>query len=193
MLPATRSEPATGEARASQRVFFALWPDANATQSLHALASGIAGQCGGRPTPVERMHLTLAFMGNVEPDRLAVLARVGAEVASASAPFRLTLDRLGGFRDAEVAWLGASHLPGALEALVSGLRAALESAGFAVDKRRYRAHVTLARRCERIARPGVVAPVAWDVAAITLTASALSADGPTYTQLWRWPFAGSEG
>ncbi len=191
-LAANRAEAHGAKAGASQRVFFALWPNAPTSASLTALTERVASQAGGRATPPERLHLTLAFVGNVDPARLAILAQIGAQAAAATPPFRLIFDRLGGFREAEVAWLGVSPVPAALADLVRRLAAELDHAGFAVDRRPYRAHLTLARRCQRAARTGTVEPpLLWEVDAITLTASTLTPQGPSYENLWRWSLAGA--
>jgi 2'-5' RNA ligase len=44
----------------SQRVFFALWPDAPLQALLGELAREVAREGGGRPTAPHRIHLTLA-------------------------------------------------------------------------------------------------------------------------------------
>ncbi len=48
---------------------------------------------------------------------MAALCEIGAAASHATIPFTMTLDRIGGFRDAGVAWLGADVAPPELERL----------------------------------------------------------------------------
>ena len=168
------------------RVFFALWPDAAAREGIAALAHDVVSQAGGRAPRSENIHLTVAFVGNVEPDRLAELEHIGASAARSAAPFTLTLDRLGAFHHAGIAWLGTDTLPTELEDLVFALRNGLAAAAFPVERRMYRAHVTLARRCGTVATVKIE-PITWRVECFTLNASELSAAGSIYRKLAAWP------
>ena len=79
--------------------------------ALAELARDVARETGGRAARAENLHLTLAFLGNVRQERFAELAAIGATAAGAAAPFMLTLDSLGVFRDAGVAWAGPGRPP----------------------------------------------------------------------------------
>jgi 2'-5' RNA ligase len=168
------------------RVFFALWPDASAREGVAALARDVVSRAGGRAPRPENVHLTVAFVGNVEPDRLAELQHIGASAAKSAAPFTLKLDRLGAFHHAGIAWLGADTLPTELEDLVFALRNGLAAEAFPVERRMYRAHVTLARRCGTVATVEIP-PISWRVERVTLNASELSAAGSIYRELAAWP------
>ena len=56
------------------RVFFALWPDADARVALAALAREIAARTKGRAPPAANLHMTLAFIGEVPPERIGALS-----------------------------------------------------------------------------------------------------------------------
>ena len=187
---ATGGERPAGKASATDpaplRVFFALWPDAPAHERIAAMAADAVARAGGRAPRPENIHLTVAFVGNVAPDRIAALKRIGASAARAVPPFTLELDRLGAFHHAGIAWLGADVLPMELEDLVFALREQLAAKSFPVEKRLYRAHVTLARRCGTMASIRI-APIAWRVERLTLNASKLSPSGSTYSELAQWP------
>ncbi len=169
------------------RVFFAIWPDAETRSRVSALASATAAEAGGKVPQPSNLHLTLAFVGAVAPERMAALCEIGAAASHATIPFTLTLDRIGGFRDAGVAWLGADVAPPELERLAVHLHDALGAAGFSVDERPFRIHVTLARRCRRRVRATTVAPIEWRVLQMTLTVSDLGADGSHYRDVAAWP------
>src|SRR5271169_5368820 len=90
----------------SQRVFFALWPDAALRTTMADLAREVARASGGRPTAADRIHLTLAFLGEQPADRVETLRRLGGGLRARA--FTLALDALGGFPRTGIAWLGAS-------------------------------------------------------------------------------------
>ena len=166
-------------------MFFAVWPDAAARDVIAAMARDVVQRIGGRAPRPENHHLTLAFVGEVDADRIDALISIGAEAARAVAPFVLTLDRLGEFHHTGIAWIGANTPPAELERLVRALRDGLAAEGFPVERRRYRPHVTLARRCGTMAA-ATIAPVAWRVERVTLIASELLPAGSRYRELAAW-------
>jgi RNA 2',3'-cyclic 3'-phosphodiesterase len=182
----TLPEPGPRNA-APLRVFFALWPDACARDALSALARDTAAQGGGRAPSAANLHLTLAFLGDVAAPRIAALHAIGPAVASAVPRFTLTLDRVGAFGDAGIAWAGTSAAPGELERLVQLLSSALAKEGFPIERRPFHPHVTLARRCRSPAGGGPAEPIAWSVERIALNASERSPSGPRYRELGAWP------
>jgi 2'-5' RNA ligase len=168
------------------RVFFALWPDAGARHALSALARDTAVQARGRAPSAGNLHLTLAFLGDVAATRIAALQAIGPAVASAVAPFTVTLDRVGAFGNGAIAWVGASAPPRELERLVQLLTGALAKDGFPTERRAFHPHVTLARHCRRPADSAAIAPIAWRVEQITLNASERAPSGPRYGELGAW-------
>ncbi|MEP7206549.1 MAG: RNA 2',3'-cyclic phosphodiesterase [Casimicrobiaceae bacterium] len=175
--------PASGDVR----LFYAIWPDPPALHALHALARHMAAEGGGRATAPDNLHLTLAFVGTVRVAEVERLVAIGETIARATGAFPLTLDRLGSFRAPGVVWLGARLTPAPLQAMAIALGAALAAAGYAVDARMFKAHVTLARRCDA-APSGTHAqtPITWIADALTLTASTLAPGGPRYRELARF-------
>jgi 2'-5' RNA ligase len=95
----------------------------------------------------EKLHITLAFLGWVEPEAVEPVRNALARTAEATAPFDLTLDKLGAFpheRKPRVIWIGASVQGAAFRDLSRTLRAAYEALGFHFEKETI-AHITLAR------------------------------------------------
>lgn len=183
----------TARSPARLRVFFALWPDADARDAMAALARDLARRCGGRATRPESIHLTLAFVGDVAAERTDALRAIGAAAARAATPFDLALDRLGSFREARVAWLGVEAVPEPLAALARGLNGGLAGQGFRVDRRPFAAHVTLARSIRSQLPAETVAPVAWNVERLALVASELAAGGSRYRDVAEWPLGVPNG
>lgn len=100
---------------------------------------------GARWVPAENMHVTLRFIGNIdEPVANEIddrLARIEA------APFELKLNGLGTFGSrgrVRTLWAGVERNP-ALEHLQTKVENACMRAGLPPEKRRFHAHVTLAR------------------------------------------------
>jgi 2'-5' RNA ligase len=188
-MPTRTDSPARKDSAkypATLRVFFAFWPDASAHDRIAAAARDVVRRAGGRAPPPENHHLTVAFVGDLASERLAALQRVGATAARAVAPFVLALDRLGAFHHMGIAWLGTDDVPPELSHLVGALRDGLAANAFPVERRRFRAHVTLARRCGPLAT-AAIAPVAWRVERMTLNASQLLPAGSIYRELAAWP------
>jgi 2'-5' RNA ligase len=176
----------------THRVFYALWPDAPARAMLARLSREIAHHAHGKATREDNLHITLAFVGAVPDDRLAVLEAIGAAASAGVAPFELALERVGG-TGYGIAWLSPDGLPAPLAALHAAIAAGLAREGFAVERRMFRPHLTLARHCARAAQRGAVAPVRWTVERLALVESTLAAGGSRYRDVASWPLAAAPG
>lgn len=171
------------EARA-RRVFFALWPDAEAIAHLSALACNLAAGGGSRLIRAESLHLTLAFVGAVAPGRVAQLEEIAAGVRAAA--FDLSLDRLGFWPQRGILWAGCRQSPAPLGRLRESLVAALRAAGFAIDHGSAAGHVphlTLARRVRCASLPRLGTPIRWRVGEFALVESHLNSSAASYATL----------
>lgn len=169
------------------RLFFALWPGEAARGALAALARETARDCGGRAVAGNRLHLTLAFLGEVPAGRVGAVR--GAAAAVSAAAFDLVLDRAGSFARAGVAWAGVEPPPPALATLQADLAGRLAAAGFLLERRPFAAHLTLARRVARPVEGRAIAPVGWRVWDFALVETK-PGDG-RYETIERWPLAGA--
>lgn len=175
-----------------QRLFFALWPEPAVRDRLAQVVVTLRAQHAqpGRWTAVERFHLTLQFLGDYAPvpSALVDVACVAAERVSA-APFELTLDCVGSFRNRSVPWwLGCSRKPDALHDLWDQLGAALQKVGVRYDTRReFSPHVTVLRNARSLQPQTSVTPVAWTVDEFVLMESRLGGASAGYTVLRRFP------
>jgi 2'-5' RNA ligase len=175
-------------AASSRRVFFALWPDPGLREALARLAAEVARETEGRATAREKLHLTLAFLGQQSVERIATLAALAPRVAFPA--FTLALDEVGSFRASGIAWLGAGTPAPGLLALQAELASALRKEAFPVEERPYSPHLTLARRARKPASRRLAAPIAWRVSSFALVASDRGAAGPAYVSLGEWPARG---
>lgn len=108
--------------------------------ALSVLQSGIDG---ARWRPPENFHLTLAFIG--ETDRHGFSAAIDALSAIDAPSFELRLSGVGFFGDKQprTLWAGVEPSP-ALDHLQAKTERALRRAGFDLEKRKFKPHVTLA-------------------------------------------------
>ncbi len=151
------------------RLFFALVPDPPVRNALGALAQGLQATIGGRAVPAHNIHLTLAFIGETDLARAAQLRAVLGVLPRVA--FTLTLDRLGEWRHADVAWIAPSVVGEAPAALHAALADALRAAAFPVEDRPFRPHVTLVRRPARRLATAASGPLAWPVTRVSLMRS----------------------
>ncbi len=169
------------------RVFLALWPDADTAAVLHAHGRALQAACGGRLMRRDTVHLTLAFIGEVEADAVARIQAIAAQVQGAR--FELVLDRVGSWHGHRIVWAGASSTPAPLAALAQALDAKLRTAGFELEARAFFPHVTLVRNARSTPEPDGVQAVRWAVDSFVLVCSERLASGAHYRVLGRWPLA----
>ncbi len=165
--------PVAEHAAAACRLFLAVWPTVAARDELlqrqrqwswSPAAAAIAG---------ERLHLTLHFLGSLPRQRLAELSS-GLQVAFE--PFELVLDRAEIWPHGLVV-LRAGSPAAALQDLHGSLGDALRSLGLIPERRRFRPHVTLARRAAGSIPPLAGAELRWQVNSYTLVESLAGSAG----------------
>lgn len=148
--------------------------------------------------PPANVHLTLKFLGDIEPADIEPIAAVMTECARHVAPLVLSAARLGVFPDLRrprVVWMGiAGDIP-QLVALQQDLEARLDPVGkgrFKPEQRPFKGHLTLGRIKTRLEsgtlvsalrETGQVASHAFTVDAIHLIQSRLTPSGSIYTPL----------
>ncbi|NJD19994.1 MAG: RNA 2',3'-cyclic phosphodiesterase [Gemmatimonadetes bacterium] len=95
----------------------------------------------------DALHITLKFLGETRPERVAEVEEAMAQVASATHPFALELSGFGAFptlRRPRVIWMGAEATP-ELRCLKQDLEWALADRGFEAETRAFHPHLTLGR------------------------------------------------
>ena len=101
----------------------------------------------GRPVPLQKLHVTLRFVGPAERvGRERIVAALDA--AALGGPFTFRIGGLGGFprmRKASVAWAALEGDGERIARLAEVVDDAVSSAGFGYEERPFRAHLTLAR------------------------------------------------
>lgn len=100
--------------------------------------------------PIEDLHTTIHFLGNTPQTELGEIGKALEEAAAGTPPIDVTYRGYGAFPNAErprVLWAGVEEDEddGRLTRLVERVGEALEPLGFPPERRRFHAHVTLAR------------------------------------------------
>ncbi|WP_342117911.1 RNA 2',3'-cyclic phosphodiesterase [Pseudoduganella sp. OTU4001] len=150
----------------AHKLFFALWPDETARQALVRLQQPVRG----RLIPPEKLHLTMAFLGQQPAEALPVL--LGILAASTMPALALTIDCYGYFKRPHIAWAGPSAPPQALLDAQADLMERLEAAGFsAATHGEFKPHITLAREAKEAPAEFSAAPVVWNVSGLALVES----------------------
>jgi len=187
------------------RLFVAAYPPEQAVADLEKVLGTLAI---GRPpapgrslrlVPAERLHLTLAFLGDVPDQRLGAVQEALAVAAVGPAP-EVSLaggGRFGRGRFTTV-WIGVRGDTDRLTELAGTVRTGLRRARLPYDRKPMKPHVTLARPGDRLSAAEVAADLRtldayagpqWTVGAIELVRSHL---GPQirYERLARYDLCG---
>ncbi len=96
----------------------------------------------------EKLHLTIKFLGDTGGEQIEEISGRLAEVAGMFDPFRLRMSGNGAFpsrNDARVLWLGIDDVDSKLIQLSATLEERVASIGFEPEKRKFSAHLTIAR------------------------------------------------
>lgn len=149
-----------------------------------------------RWTPLEQMHVTLKFFGNVPNERLSALEIALAEAVIGSAPFSLSLEGFGCFpsaRNPSVFWAGLVGQVEALKQLQARIEARTNCFASHEENREFHPHLTVGRAKNRGPESRRVADALekfrlakmgqWTVSEIALMRSKLSPKGAIHTQL----------
>ncbi|MFY1618998.1 RNA 2',3'-cyclic phosphodiesterase [Micromonospora sp. WMMD736] len=191
------------------RLFVAVCPPAEVVSHLGTqiarLRVGAAAAAGARVRLVDPcdLHLTLAFLGDVETARLVdVESALGLAAdsfrAGREAPPRLRLGGGGVFGDSRrtLLWVDARGDVEVLHGLARLVRERLRVAGLPYDDKPFRPHLTVARPGDRMDPTAVEADRTdldeyagpeWRTTELLLMRSRLGAARPRYERLAAWP------
>lgn len=157
------------------RLFFALFPPAEAARELERWARQVAGETRGKPVRAAQIHLTLVFLGEADAGRAVNAAR-----RVSGGAFELPLDSARYWKHNQIVWAGPARAPAALERLVADLQLELYRAEFILERRPFAAHVTLVRKAREPAALPPLPPISWSVSEMLLMQSQLARAGSAY-------------
>jgi len=96
----------------------------------------------------ENLHITLKFLGEIDPKDIDIIKKVIETHAKKFSPFRISIEKLGAFpsiRSPRVIWVGIEENKDKIVELAQAISYDLEKIGFRREKREFHPHVTIAR------------------------------------------------
>ena len=182
-------DPVESLPRGKDRLFFAIFPDADAIERILRLADEIKTRKGlaGNSLLRERLHVTLAHLGDFHgvPPRIVEIASDAAALLASESCFDVGFDRVVSFsgRDQKPLVLVGRDGVEALSGFRDRLKSALLKSGLKIEPR-FKPHVTLLYDGESIAET-VVDPIAWTARELVLVHSLVGKS--QHVHLKRWP------
>jgi len=134
------------------RLFIGVSPDPAVLERVAETAARLRVECERTGLQVGWMlpgnfHFTLKFLGNTEPEKLAMIKEALGSLFGEFPEFELRLAGVGAFpgeNHARVIWVGADD-SGKLQQLAKAVESAMEKLGFAPEDRAYSAHLTIGK------------------------------------------------
>jgi len=170
---------------ASQRLFFALVPDEATRERIVGVAAALRLEAGSRLVPRNNLHMTLAFVGEVPSPQVPALLQVGGE--QRMDPFRLRFADTEYWPKPEVVVAAARTFPDAVLGFWQRLHRDLASHQWALAPKRFRPHVTLARKVPQAPVFQAMSSFDWTAREFSLMRSDTSGSEPAYTVVATWP------
>ncbi len=188
---------------AGWRSFIAVELSTEIAEGVRGIQKGLRERTAGvswvRP---EGIHLTLKFLGDVDPGRVEGIASTAEASIKAIGPFFIGIRGCGGFpnpRNPRVIWIGVEDPAGLVKELQARLEQGMQEMGFAREGRAYTPHLTIGR-LRSGKRKGEVAQAleamkgcdlgTMEVREICLFRSQLKPTGAEYTKLKVIPLTG---
>ncbi len=166
------------------RLFFAVLPDAGTRERIVEVADEMRLEPAVRYVPRANYHVTLAFVGEIPTSQVTTLRRIGADQRTTE--FTLRLDAYEYWPKPEVVVAAARTIPQALERLWRELHLGLAAHRWALDPKRLRPHVTLARMVSQAPVLQAMSGFDWRVREFSLMQSHSSGAQPAYTVVDTW-------
>ncbi len=159
---------------------------AGADEALAETSALLRDCVHGRFVAPDSLHVTLAFIGEVEAWRVDdALEAVDEANKLLEGPFPVALGDFGSFgkRSCATLWQGFSET-GELDSLANNVRHCLRERGFSLDEKRFLPHITLMRKAD-LTNGALPAPIHARaiIAGATLYRSDLSGARPRYEPL----------
>lgn len=167
----------------TQRLFFALWPDNRTRNAIAAVAKQATGYHHGKLIRTDNLHLTLAFLGNIDEAQRDCVEAVAESISIT--PFSLCLEHLGIFQRAKVLWLGIKEQPDALMQLAESLAVGARACGVQLDEKGFTPHLSLMRKVNQL-HEFEVESIHWEVNRFCLVQSISHEEGVQYQVVKSW-------
>ena len=167
------------------RLFFALQPSSD---DLDRLARALPDDLdAGRVIPRENLHVTLAFLGDVDTELEAAAREAAAGVQAP--PVTLSFTALAHWSGSRTRVLVPEAIPAEAQTLRGELARRLRERGVPFDARIWRPHLTVARKA-RPAEEVPVEPLLFRFREFVLVHSRTDPAGARYVAIGRWRLQG---
>ena len=174
------------------RVFVAVELPPDVHKTLARIQDRLREQdCRGRWVPEDNFHITMKFLGEVREEQIPKIQQSLDTAALGVPQFSLKLGPLGSFRNGQVLFCKTDGAVETLEKLAYSVERELVPMGFKPEKRKFRAHITIARAvtgfsdyCEAADRSSIVK---FKVMSFVLMESLQGGRGVRYVPLYHVP------
>ena len=173
--------------KAKRRLFFALWPNDQIRHLIVEQFKQLPKALNGRAIQPHNLHITLNFVGSVNQDIQACMQAAAKTIRAKS--FICNLDCFGYFSRSKTLWLGSQDTPAGLTHLHNELSEALTNCGYSAEKRIFKPHITLIRKCTLEDSPKTDFSIAWPIDSFALVESHRDQHGANYQVIETYPFA----
>lgn len=129
------------------RLFISLDIPAEIKNKIHDVIKEIAGPNHLKWEGLQKYHFTLKFLGDVENDRIELIANSIVKAAGESRSFKVDFTRFGIFyrrKEPKILWLGV-EVKNEMAELQNMIEEEMNSLGFEKEKRKFKPHLTLLR------------------------------------------------
>jgi 2'-5' RNA ligase len=132
------------------RAFIAIELPCELKEALAGLQSKLkaATACPAKWVPADNIHLTLSFLGDIQPLQVNDIQQTLTQICGELAPFKLYIGKLGAFPNyyrPQVVWIGLDGDMEPLSSLHRKIEAGLARLGFKPENHSFSPHLTLAR------------------------------------------------
>lgn len=96
----------------------------------------------------EGLHITLKFLGDIQPDQVEEIASVLSRISSAFSAFELSIEGAGAFPNLQrprIVWAGIREGSNELVRLAEEIDRGMHDLGFQCEERPFKPHITLGR------------------------------------------------
>lgn len=169
----------------AKRLFFAIELPDEVQQSLINWRAVHFAPEAGRPVAAANLHMTLAFLGDISPEKQRALEALAGRIHQPG--FNLNLDDAGHWPRSRVVWLGTRRPPRDLLQLANMLRAQAARSGCYQSPQPFHPHITLLRDAQSVqAIPAPGFHWSFPVKEFVLYESSYTRGRTRYTPLNRW-------
>ena len=146
-------------------------------------------QCDGRAVAIANFHLTLAFLGELQPARLDPLLDAADRLLERHTGSHrgMMIDQVGYWSKPGMYWAGPRVCPDAVSQIADALRGLVVQFGARRERTAFQPHITLFRRCQTPpAAPSVPPAIELAAPSVALFESRQGRDGVSYQPLAEW-------